>query len=336
MESQEKNSLTLVTLKRELTDEIKELSIYDLVKYGLDEDVIREVGTKTGISTVGELLKFDTDKLYECLKNGIYYNHYWYVRRSIMGMGLLFDDDRKQMQDAGISDEIALIPIEKLDLTPRLKNTLTKRAGMKFLGELLTTDYSSLAKTRTLGEDGLVELKNYIHSLGFSLQNEEVSMKEIKESYKEKGIPMVQEELNLDGRTAGVLYRNGIYTVQDLVNFGSKVFELVGMGDVKKVALEQAMANKGIQLGTPVVLPTETSIAIRPTGIIVTRAKQDNDVIKSRIENKEKLLAEYDELMKERSELLSREQKLDEEIAAKIAMLQTAQQKEEGTGYGRR
>ena len=92
---------------------------------------------------------------------------------------------------------------------------------------------------------------------------------------------------------------------------------------------------KNIELGDAIVLPAGTPVAIRPTEIIVNRAKEENGSIKKRIEDKEKLLAEYDKLMEERNSLIAREQKLDEEIAAKITQL-SSMQKEEGSSYGRK
>lgn len=175
--------------------------------------------------------------------------------------------------------------------------------------------------------------------MGYSLKDEDLLLNERKAEYKAKGIPMVQEELGLDGKTSGVLYRNGIYTLQDLINLGERVFELVGMGDVKAQKLREAIASKGIKLSTEVVFTKEEisePIAVMPTEKIVKQLKQENTAIQLRISQKEELSAEYDRLIAKRKELMAIEQKLDEEIASKIAMLQSVDQKEEGVNYGRR
>ena len=164
-------------------------------------------------------------------------------------------------------------------------------------------------------------------------------MNEIIAEYKTKRIPMIEEELGLDRKTSGLLYRNGIYTVQDLINFGEKVFELVGMGDIKTQKLKEAIESKGIQLNTEVVITKEETlkpVAIVPTEKIVSKLKQENTAIKTRISRKEELSIEYDRLIAEKRELIAREQKLDEEIVLKAAMLQSIEQKEEGSNYGGR
>lgn len=334
MEGQKENSVVLKTMKRELTDELKNMPIDSL--NGIDESDIRRLQSM-GISTLGKLLQANTDQLYDRFKTQ-YYSRFWSIRYVVMEMGLLFNDDHEEFEQLGISDDVALIPISSLAISNRLKNTLTRKAGIYFLGDLLSNDYASLRRVRTLGEDGLIELKKYVHSLGYSLKDEEPALSEIKEEYKSKGITMVQEELGLDAKTSGVLYRNGIFTVQDLINYGERVFELVGMGDLKTQKLKAAMEAKDVHFGTSVVITPEDSqepAAVVPTEQVVERLKQENTAIKIRIARKEELASEYDRLIAEREELIAREQKLDEEIASKIAMLQSVEQKGEGT-YGRR
>ena len=317
-----------------LTDEIKQMPISKLVEKGMTQDSFDTL-SKMRIHTVGELLAANTDSKYYATKKDPYYPGYRGIRKVVMSMGLFFNDDHLKWERAGISDEIAMVRINNLDLSHRLKNALIKKGGLTYLGDLLTTDYKNIMHIRTLGEDGITELKNYIHSLGFSLPNEEATMKELRENFKEKGIPMVGEALELDGKTSGVLYKNGIYTIEDLINFGSKVYELIGMGDVKKKKLEAALKAKNIELGISNALSGGTPVAIRPTEIIVNKAKEENENIKTRIDTKERLLVEYNKLMKERSSLIEREQKLDEEIANKVAQL-SSMQKDEGSSYGRK
>ena len=111
------------------------------------------------------------------------------------------------------------------------------------------------------------------------------------------------------------------------------------MGDVKAQKLREAIASKGIKLSTEVVFTKEEisePIAVMPTEKIVKQLKQENTAIQLRISQKEELSAEYDRLIAERKELMARERMLDKEIALKIAMLQSVDQKEEGVNYGRR
>lgn len=334
MEGQKQEEKAFTSTKVELTEEMKSMPIEDLEKYGLSSYHFSTI-KGLGINTLGDLLACNTDELYNATKTE-YYSEYWSIRKVIMKMGLLFNDDHIKFEEAGISDEIALISVDKLALSPRLKNTLSKRGNIHFLGDLLTIDYKSILRIRTMGEDGIIELKKYLHSLGYSMQNEEPILKEIVEKFKQKGIPMVHESLGLDGRTAGVLYRNGIYTLEDLLNFGERVFELVGMGDLKTKNLKEAMEARNIHFGTIVSIPQESPVAIRPSEIIVQRLKSENATIKERVDRKEELASEYDKLIAEREKLIAREKSLDEEIAKKIALLQNSQVKEEGSSYGRR
>lgn len=332
------NENVLKSFKRDLTDEIKRMPIEKLEQYGMSSYRIPDLKDR-GIYTIGDLLVYGTDKLYRqtCTEFSAYY---WDIRTAVMKMGLLFDEDHMKFEEAGISDEIALIPIQNLQLSQSLKSTLARRGGIKFLGDLLTIDYDKIMKIRNMGESGMMELKVYLHSLGYSLQNEESTLREIEEDYKEKGITMIHESLGLDAKTTGVLYRNNIYTVDDLMNFGPDVFELIGMGPVKKKKLQDAMSEKGISFGTDVVIhakaPLDVSSVVRPTEDIVNRLKTENSSIKERIAKKEKLIAEYEKLLTERDTLIEREKKLDEEIEKKVAMTQSISVKEEGTGYGRK
>lgn len=329
MGEQSENSVVLKSIRRDVTEDLKNRSLDSLNIASEDIAILKSMG----ISTLGDLLGASTTQLYDRLKTGIF-SRYWEIRNTVMNMGLLFTDDHAKYEQLGISDDVALIPIRNLGLSPRVKKVLT-RGEIYYLGDLLARDFESLFRVRNLGEDGIVEIKKYIHSLGYSLKDEKLLLNEIKAEYKAKGIPMVQEELDLDGKTSGVLYRNGIYTLQDLINFGERVFELVGMGDVKAHKLREAITSKGIK----VVFTNEENsepIAIMPTETIVEQLKQENTAIQLRISRKEELLAEYNRLIAERKELMAREQKLDEEIASKIAMLQSVNQKEEGVNYGRR
>ncbi len=334
METQENETKIVYSNMVELTEEMKQMPIEKLADKGMHEKSI-EVLTKIGIQTLGQLLATDTDFIHEATLRVPYEARYSSIRKVIMGMGLFFNDDHLRWENAGISDEIAMIPINNLDLSPHVKTTIAKNTCITYFGDLLTTDYEVILHMRNFGEGPLVELKNYIHSLGFSLPNEEITMREIKDSFKAKGIPMVGDTLELDTRTSALLYRNGIYTIDDLVKCGLDVYEIIGMGDVKRKKLATALQAKNIQLGAPVVLPTGTPVAIRPTEENINKIREENLSISKRIDNKEKLLSEYDKLVAERNNLILREQKLDEEIAARVALL-SSQQNEEGSNYGRK
>ena len=320
----------LRSTKRELTEEVRNMSIDALD--GMEEDY-SEALKSVGITTLGELLNTNTDQLYDILKTQ-YASGYWPIRNAVMKMGFLFNDDHLEFERLGISDDVALIPINNLGISTRLKNSLARRGKIYFFGDLLSRDYASLIRLRNLGEESLTELKKYVHSLGYTLKDEEPTLSDIQEEYKAKGIPMLQEELGLDSRTCGVLYRNGIYTVQDIMNYGENIFSLVGMGDLKAQKLKEAMKSKNVYFGTTVTIPSEGPAAVMPSKEVVDYLKQENTAIKVRIKLKEDLISEYDRLIEERHELMLREKKLDEEIADRVAILQSIEQNEEVKSYG--
>ena len=296
------NVVFLQSRKIELTEELNSTPLY-LIN-GLKESAINSLNN-IGINTLGELLKTDTCKLYHELFD------YWMVRCVIMQMGLLFNDDHINYESIGISDEIALIPIESLNISKEMKHVLARIAGIYFLGDLLSCDYMRLLKLRDIGEDGLIELKNYIHSLGYSLRNEKPLLSEIIEEYKTKGIPLIQEELNLDENTSIILYRNGIYTVNDLIKYGEKVFNLFDMGELNSQKLKEAMQNNNIQFGTTAATDTVTND-------FCNQLETDDRMNKIKT-----LLLEIQRLFTAKEELIARENLLDEEIQYKMALLRT-------------
>lgn len=216
-----------------------------------------------------------------------------------------------------LTSEIANIPIMSLELPSKLKQALTKNLIWTF-GDLLTTDYKILLKTNNLGEIYLRVLKNYVHSLGYILKNEEPTLKETLETLKEKGIKLLEETID-NQRICMVLYRNGIYSIEDLLNFGPDVFNLVGFGPVKKQQLLQKMQELNLSFKTPSLECLQQN-AIFTDGTF-EQARIGNNEIRIRIDQKEKLIAEYDRLMAEKQQLLAREQELNRLIEAKLSVM---------------
>ena len=315
----------------ELTDEIKKTPIEILAEKKVSSDNIKTL-LSMGIKTIGQLLNASVEEIYDATKIN-YGSEYYKIRESLIDMGLFFHEDHLKWEKAGISDEMAMIKFEKLDISNSLKNALYKNHCM-CLGDLLVMDYKEIQKLRGIGETGLIEIKNYIHSLGFSFSNEELTVEEARESFKEKGILMIEESLDLDPNVARLLYRNGIYTLQDLIKVGTEVYNLVGMGNVKKQALMQALQDKNITLKSTSILQKDAILSLKPSEAIINKSIRENKKIKDRIDYKEKVLSKYEKTIKEREALIAKEKRLDEQIA-QISLLIT-QQKEEGTNYGRK
>ena len=250
-------------------------------------------------------------------------------------------------------NEFSLFSIDELEVSNRVKNAL-KNNGITNLGELLETDYSVLEGISYFGPDCLSELKRYIHALGLQLKNEKITVEDKYAELNEKGIRLLQDDLLLSGKVVNLLNRNGIFTLQELIDFGENVYHLTRMGKVKADELRYALAKRGINLEKPIEEPVSTEIteesvlagpadekledtfvpSFLPSEDIIEQIKNDNSSIKERIEKKEQLLSEYDRLIEEKNELLKQEKELDKEIAEKLEMLQSLKNKEEGSSYG--
>ena len=59
-------------------------------------------------------------------------------------------------------------PVESLDLTVRSVNCL-KSEGINYLGELIQRTELDLLKTRNLGKKSLMEIKDFLASIGLTL-----------------------------------------------------------------------------------------------------------------------------------------------------------------------
>ena len=191
-------------------------------------------------------------------------------------------------------------PIGELPISNYIKPHF-KRVGINTLGDLLATNYQRLKKIRQLGPKGLAEIKDYVHKLGYKLDDEEyeLSEREIRAINMAKGIPMI-EALGLNPKTCKTLNHNGIYTVLDLLRERESAFSLPGMGDFKQEQLKKAMEGIGIDFNAPQVSdPTEIEIL----EIINKRLGVENEQMKTAIANELESLPEYSQLLVEQAGL---------------------------------
>lgn len=302
---------------RENREEILHKSLSEL-KIMSEEDVATFY--KNGVYTLCGLLSLNLDAIYNLVRD-----NYTTIRRNIMNLGLLFESDERKYKAHGITKEVALIPINSLEMSQATKNRLARSLNIFFLGDLLVTDYSLLERARNFGKNILSEIKNCVHSLGFTLLNEEISIEEIKAQYHAKGITTIQDDLQLDSMTSSILFRNGIHTLDDLLAYGYKVFELTCMGPVRKQKLEEAMKRNNIHFDS--CIPTQLPDKVNPTKKLIEQLKTQNEEIKQRVETKKTLVLEYERLIKEKTELLEIERRLDKKIASKITLLDSLNKK---------
>ena len=243
-----------------------------------------------------------------------------------------------------VDSEFSLFSIDELEVSNRVKNAL-KNNGITNLGELLETDYSVLEGISYFGPDCLSELKRYIHALGLQLKNEEITVEDKYDELNAKGIRLIQDDLLLSGKVVNLLNRNGIFTLQELIDFGENVYHLTRMGKVKATELRNALAKRGIDLEKPIEEPVSTKIteekledtfvpSILPSDEVVEQIKQMDPSIKEKEEQKEKLSSEIDRLIKRINELGKEMNEYNKELAKKLDELQSLKNKEEGLSYG--
>ena len=214
-----------------------------------------------------------------------------------ISIGNEIDDKTKEdITDIDLSKDI-----KKLGLSGILSGNL-KRAGVETLGELLNLNYDDLKYIRGIGFKGKKDILDYVHSLGYTIQNEPETS-----SYQER-IEQGQVLLEDYGMPKSVylpLYRAGIYTMEELRENPSVVKEIKYFGPKKKEILQQYLDNlESMQQKENIKLQKRNS-----------KLKQENEEIQKRIKTKQTLLNEYAKLLTEREMLTEKERELDEKLA---------------------
>ena len=230
--------------------------------------------------------------------------------------GLVLKDEYKGIN---ITLEEANVRLEDLvDLDKHIVKMLQRSLDIRTLGELLTTDYDEILKARNIGEHYMEVLKDYVHNKGYVIKNEAESLREILLNKRKEGIQLLEDVID-SPKVYLILYRNGIYTLEDLINYGPKALELPGYGPLRRKELIEKMKELGIEFQVDVVINGEKGTV--PTKTLIDEVRRENKEIRERIEQKSALLLEYEELIKEREELLIREKELDAAIESKLKEL---------------
>ena len=267
----------------------------------LNRQTIQYLNSK-GIEHLEELEQLTLDELEE----NISYSDIRSLRNQLHSKCLTL---KGEYEGINLTSEQLEVLISTLELDNSVEKIL-KRAGINTLGDLLTTDYSYILRCRGLGEYKMELLKQYVHSLGCNLRHEEKSLNVQLRELKEQGIRLLEEDL-LDPKLYMPLYRNGIYTLNDLIKAGSKVLEIPNYGPLRKSLLLEQLKELGIEL---VVECNDVSDLIEGVRI-------ENNEIRARIASKEAMLLEYDELLREKAELIKREEEIDRLIESKLKEL---------------
>lgn len=217
------------------------------------------------------------------------------------------------MKEREIPSNIACISIEDLKLSIGTKKRLMWNR-INTLGQLLELDSEQLLKIRKLGEKMYIEIRDCVHELGYELKNEWIIKSEIIAQKKEAGIKLL-EDYGLSSNVYSSLYSNGIYTMEDVCNYGNDVLKLKQFGPLRQQELLSKMSELGVEFKnekeTIVVKPETNQNTLLED---INETKLENSKIKDRISKKLELVQLYKSLLLEQKELLLQEQELDMEI----------------------
>ena len=205
------------------------------------------------------------------------------------------------------TSKILLQDIEELPII--IRNILKRKLGLKTLEELLDTDYETLRRARGMGELNLHRLIEYIHSLGYQVKGEEESLSKILEKLKEEGKTVLQDIIP-EAKIYQPLYRQNIYTLEDLIAYADKLQKLEGIGRTKYQKLLDILKSLGIE-----VVEQTKEVKETPLEIAINQYATSNQLIRDRLSKKRQQLEEYKQLIAERETLLLEEQELDSQIS---------------------
>ncbi len=222
--------------------------------------------------------------------------------------------------------------ITELAISEYIKKRLI-RADINTLGELLAIDFNQLKKIRNLGRINIIELKNYIHSLGYTFINEDNYLSEIIEQKKKQGLKLL-EDYGFSSRVYLTLYANDIYTLEDLIKFGPSVNQLKNFGPLRQQELLDRMQELGVYFKND--LNSEDLTSLISNDDEINKLQQENTEIRLRIENKERLIKAYENLLHQKEELLTYEKQLDYQIQQALVGLGNTQNREDDFENGRR
>lgn len=235
-----------------------------------------------------------------------------------------------------IPEEVARIELKEFNLSNRLIIKL-HRGGIDDLGTLLRTHIRTYRGMRGMGITYITELIHYVHSIGYSLQGEEEFVPFILEEKKASGVKLL-EDYDFPPRVVTILYRNGIYTLEELLERQEEVKSFASFGQVRQQELADKMDELGIlfpEKKQEEVLPIqsahrEVSLPL-PLDKSVQELSRENDGLRSLINRKKILLNRYQELLAEKQELLATSARLDSEIEIILASMQKSR---EGIKHG--
>ncbi len=286
---------------------------------------------RNGINSVIDLVNYKKEDIFKmfCDESKNTYSYYgrneFIILKRIMhfDFGITFKDE---FEGTNLTLETANIKIDDLELPTVIKRGLRGTFGIAYLGELLTdVTFSDLKKTRNVGVNNLRYLKEYIHSLGYELKEEEIIVEEKIDELRKKGVQLLEDIFD-DNKIYRTLYRHGIFTLDDLLEYGPDVFSISGFGPQRQKNLLEKMRKLGLKFdertsgvgGSMMIGVAEAPSSVGVEVGDVLQLIEGNDELRSKVYRKEQLVLEFDRLYCEKQELETRLKAVDEQILDRI------------------
>lgn len=213
-----------------------------------------------------------------------------------------------------IPEDIACQKIEDLALSEFLRHHLTKTYHINTLGELLSIDYRELEGPRfyRIKDNTLQSLKNYVHDIGYTFPNEEITILEIREYKKALGLKLL-EDYDIPLKMCNPLYLAGIYTLEDIQTYTpSELLQIPRIGGGQLKNLVDMLQGLGVTLSE--TTNKEERVVKIPTLEDLVLLLKEKPNIERRIERQKILLERYKILLQEKEALKLQEALLDKSI----------------------
>lgn len=179
----------------------------------------------------------------------------------------------------------SFIKISDLNLSKTLKHVLCKRLDLVTLQDLLNIDYSILINTRGIGRKKIEELTNCVESFGFTLLDYQKPLQDIKQEKKMQGAKLL-EEWGFNLTLCSSLYKNNLFTLEDLIACGRNVYNLKGIGSKNGMAIWKKMQELDISFPKPLDVDEELFGSLE-------QLHKENDKIRQDLKEKRTVLKKY-------------------------------------------
>lgn len=205
--------------------------------------------------------------------------------------------------------------IEELNLSNKVCMVL-RNAGIDNLGTLLTCRKSDLEAITGIGNDCYYEIIHVLHSLGYILSGEEESVLHEKIDITKQDISF----LNLPhGIIVGAKLRD-ICTIKDLVMCDEK--KLKGIRNAGKIGMKKI--RDAVHAQGCIFIDEDPSVLSSYWHKKDEKVKSNEDIenqkIANLIEEKERLVTELDEVLKERERLTNYDMELSQKIEYLVSL----------------